>query len=62
MGMTYGEHAARASATMGHNIDIHEQTYLPVSPSHQTRQEELAAAAGAEPLSSTAYDEDYDEF
>ena len=47
---------------MGHNIDIHEQTYLPVSPSHQTRQEELAAAAGAEPLSSTAYDEDYDEF
>ena len=35
---------------MGHDTDIHEQTYLPVSPSHQTRDQELAAAARAEPL------------
>ena len=32
----------------------HEQTYLPVSPSHQTREQELAAEASAEPLGAEA--------
>ena len=50
VGKTYDEHAALASAIMGHDVAIHEQTYLPVSPSHQTREQELAAAASAEPL------------
>ena len=39
---------------MEHDIDIHEQAYLPVSPSHQTREQELAAAACAEPLDAVA--------
>ena len=54
VGKTYDEHAAHASAIMGHDVDIHEQTYLPVSPSHQTREQELAAAACAEPLDAVA--------
>ena len=39
---------------MGHDVDIHEQTYLPVLPPHQTREQELAAAACAEPLDAVA--------
>ena len=77
LGKTYDEHAAHASAIMGHDVDIHEQTYLPVSPSHQTREQELAAAACAEPLGAVAAsgsnvasasadaaadDEDYEEY
>ena len=54
VGKTYDEHAALASAIMGHDVAIHEQTYLPVSPSHQTREQELAAAASAEPLGAAA--------
>ena len=74
VGKTYDEHAAHASAIMGHDTDIHEQTYLPVSPSHQTRDQELAAAARAEPLDdavaaaaaaatgSSSGDSEYDEY
>ena len=74
VGKTYDEHAAHASAIMGHDTDIHEQTYLPVSPSHQTRDQELAAAARAEPLDdavaaaaaaateSSSSDSEYDEY
>ena len=54
VGKTYDEHAALASAIMGHDVAIHEQTYLPVSPSHQAREQELAAAASAEPLGAAA--------
>ena len=69
--MTYDEHAAHASAIMGHDTDIHEQTYLPVSPSHMTRAEELANAAAAGPLpaaaattsdAATEPDEEYEEY
>ena len=69
LGMSYHEHAQLASDIMGHTVAIHEQTYLPVSPSHMTRAEELANAAAAEPLpaaaatsAATEPDEDYDEF
>ena len=70
LGMSYHEHAQLASDIMGHTVAIHEQTYLPVSPSHMTRAEELANATAAEPLpaaaatsgAATEPDEDYDEF
>ena len=52
VGMTYEQHAERASNIMGHSVQIHEQTYLPVSPPHVTRAQGVAAAAAAQPLSS----------
>ena len=71
LGMSYHEHAQRASDIMGHAVAIHEQTYMPISPSHMTRAEELAHAAAAEPLpaaaaatsdAATEPDEEYEEY
>ena len=56
IGKSYHDHVKRAADMMNHSVDIHETTYLPVSPSHQTVQEEEAVTAAAQPLvpSSTA--------
>ena len=53
-GKSYEQHVQRAADMMDHTVEIHETTYLPVSPSHRTAQEEVAATAAAQPLSSLA--------
>ena len=49
-GKTFEQHAKHASHRMGHEVDIHCSSYLPVSAEHMTREEAEAAAADAEPL------------
>ena len=50
LGKSYEEHVQRAADMVDHTVAIHETTYLPVSPSHRTAQEESAATAAAQPL------------
>ena len=54
IGKSYHDHVKRAADMMNHSVDIHEATYLPVSPSHQTVQEEEAVTAAAQPLVSSS--------
>ena len=60
---------------MNHTVQVHEETYLPVSPSKQTREQLDEQAAGSLPLDAAAGsnvasasadaaadDEDYEEY
>ena len=54
IGMPYAEHVQIAADIMNHSVEVHEQTYLPVSPSKQTRQQLDEQAANALPLGAGA--------
>ena len=43
-----------AADIMNHTVQVHEESYLPVSPSKQTRAQLDAQAAGAVPLGGSA--------
>ena len=45
-GKSYEQHVQRAADMMDHTVEIHETTYLPVSPSHRTAQEEVGLGLG----------------
>ena len=52
--MEYAEHVQIAADIMNHTVQVHEESYLPVSPSKQTRAQLDAQAAGAVPLGGSA--------
>ena len=54
IGMEYAEHVQIAADIMNHTVQVHEESYLPVSPSKQTRAQLDAQAAGAVPLGGSA--------
>ena len=54
IGMQYAEHVQIAADIMNHTVQVHEESYLPVSPSKQTRAQLDAQAAGAVPLGGSA--------
>ena len=75
IGMPYAEHVQIAADIMNHTVQVHEETYLPVSPSKQTREQLDEQAAGSLPLDAAsgsnvasasadaaADDEDYEEY